>query len=78
MLIYQGKYRPGQDRLNHRLDIFNEFLVLVCTDMVIMFTDWIGDLEQQFNLGWYWSGLVLLTMMINLMTISYYGYKSVK
>lgn len=40
IVIYQGIVHPNKDRPTNRLDLFNEFIVLLCTQYVILFTDY--------------------------------------
>ena len=48
MLIYQGLVRPGVDCQLNRLDLFNEWMVLLCTLLVVVFTDWQSDQLLKF------------------------------
>ena len=74
-MIYQGSVRPGSDRLTNRIDIFNEMQVMICTQTIIIFTDWVGP-DVQFSMGWYWIGILLATALINLLIIFYLSFYS--
>ena len=75
ILIYQGYFRPGPDRFSNRMDIFNELQVMVCTQTIILFTEWLSP-DLQFEMGWYWIGILLMTALINLVVIFYLSFHS--
>ena len=57
------------------MDIFNELQVMVCTQTIILFTEWLSP-DVQFEMGWYWIGILLLTALINLLVIFYLSFYS--
>ena len=77
MVIYQGLFKPSSEYFINRLDNFNEFMILVCTDTMILFTDYVPDLSLQQEIGWYWIGLAILTVLVNLSYIIYHSMRSV-
>ena len=40
MLFYQSIVRPGRDRMLNNIDLFNEWMVLLCTQFVVVFSEW--------------------------------------
>ena len=48
VLIYQGLVRPGADRQLNRLDLFNEWTVLLSTQLIVVFTEWQSDQLLKF------------------------------
>ena len=70
ILIYQGLNRPGPDRMSNNYDLFNESILLVCIQLMMLFTDFLS-LDMQFYMGWVWIGFVLMTLFINLTYIFY-------
>ena len=74
IVIYQGQVRPGADRISNHLDLFNEMSVLICTDNLILFTDYL-DLTLHFQVGWAWCAILLTTAAINLGFIFYHSFR---
>jgi len=59
-LIYEGLARPGDRVYINRLEMLNEWFVNTTTFFLLFFTDWIGDYELQFKLGWAVIGFISL------------------
>ena len=78
MMIYQGMKRPGSDKLSNRFDFFNEAMILLCTETVVVFTAWIDDPVLQANLGWFWIAFLLLMIILNMIIIFHYSIWSFK
>lgn len=76
-LGYQGAFKPGPEQFINRLDCFNEFMILICSETMIFFTDFIPSLDLQLDLGWLWISLVVLTVLVNLLIIIYHSLRSV-
>ena len=76
VLVYQGIVSPGPDRASNRFDLFNEMQVMICTQFIILFTDWV-DPTIQIEMGWYWIGVLLFTAFANLIFIFYLSFRSV-
>ena len=74
MVLYQGLAKPGTDRMSNRIDLFNEMQILFCTDYIVLFTDFV-DLQLQFKVGWAWTAILLLTLIINLTFIFYHSIR---
>ena len=77
VLVYQGIVSPGPDRASNRFDLFNEMQIMICTQFIILFTDWV-DPTIQIQMGWYWVGVLLFTVFANLIFIFYLSFRSVK
>ena len=56
--------------MSNNYDLFNESILLVCIQLMMLFTDFL-DLDMQFYMGWVWIGFVLMTLCINLTYIFY-------
>ena len=60
--IYFGSYFPHKHRLLNRLEIFNELQIMLCTLHLMVFSDYVPDLETQYFMGWVF--IVILTSMV--------------
>lgn len=76
MLIYQGYFRPAYNLFENRVELFNEFNVSICSTMIVCFTAFVADQETQFLVGWTFCCLILLQILINLVIIFYYSFRS--
>ena len=75
IIIYQQGQKPLKARLNNQLEIFNELTIHISTIHMIFFTEWIGDLETQYELGWSMLGIISFNIAANLCVITYFGSK---
>ena len=75
-LVYQGLAKPGSEKYINKLDLFNEFMILTTSDCTILFTAYVEDLQLQHEIGWFWIGLVLLCVLVNLSYIIYHSLRS--
>ena len=51
-LIYQGSYCPLESRFQNRVELFNEFIVDLCTIYCCAFTSWVPSREAQSLYGY--------------------------
>mmetsp|Transcript_20646 Transcript_20646/g.31490 ORF Transcript_20646/g.31490 Transcript_20646/m.31490 type:complete len:104 (+) Transcript_20646:6281-6592(+) len=51
MVIYLGKMKPKQSRLDNRMELFNEAMTLMISYHLLLFTDYVDDLELRYNFG---------------------------
>ena len=71
ILIYQGLVKPSIDRMTNKFDLANEAFVLTSVQLLICFTAWIPVEELRFKLGWFWVGIVLFQILVNLGPVVY-------
>ena len=66
MLLYFIFARPSVDPIENYLLIFNEFIVLICTLHLYLFS--LGDENIDFinNVGWSYAGMIILQIIVNL------------
>ena len=65
MLIYIGVVEPFNIRILNRNEIVNEFMILIITDTLVIFTDFCDDLELKYNVGWAYVGVMVLCILFN-------------
>ena len=60
VLIFVGNNKPIEGRFKNKLEIVNEVFVHLISMHIIFFTDWIGDPDMQYNMGW--SMILLISL----------------
>ena len=68
-LIYYGYFRPSIIPFNNNLDIVNEYMTLVSTYSLFVFSAFVPEAGTRYLCGWYLIGLVALMISINLVVI---------
>ena len=53
-----------------KIELFNECTVIFACYHLLTFTDWIGDFEVKFQLGWSLIAVVILNVLINFTIVS--------
>ena len=78
MMIYIYGYQARFKRLLNRIDLFNEFFILVISLHMIVFTDFVLDPEIQFTVGFSMIGLTIFNFATNLLLLFYSGFLEMK
>lgn len=68
-MLYVGYYRPFALPSQNNLELLNEYLTLLCTYSLIMFSQLVPDPETRYLCGWQIIFLIVLTLSINLSLI---------
>ena len=68
-LVYIGKAEPNVDRVDRRIELFNDFMVLICFDSALMVTDLAETPEQKFHNSFLMIGIIQLQIMGNMSLI---------
>lgn len=66
ILVYVGVIRPFKLRSSNNQSIINEFVVLILTTIMVIFTDFCGIPETQYTVGWIYICIVLVYIMISI------------
>ena len=66
MIILVGLSRPYRLRSNNRLEIFNEFILLLVNYHLTSLTDWVSDGDTRYMIGWAMITVTVLGMTVNL------------
>lgn len=76
MFLYQGHFRPLETRFMNRIEFFNETIIAVIYVHTLCFTDFVPTQDKHLLLGWYMCGLMFFMMVVNLVIVFYFGFKS--
>ena len=74
--MYQGWNRPMEVPLQNRIEYFNEFVIWLCTVLMMGFTDFIPDQETQLGIGWAMVTIITTLIAVGLAFVFYFGMKA--
>jgi hypothetical protein len=63
--VYIGVNRPLILRYKNRLELFNEFIVVLISQVLFTFTDFVESEEWKYTMGFYMIGLICLSILVN-------------
>ena len=66
MLMYTGYVKPFQKPLHNRLEISNETLILFNSYFMIIFSNFVPDVEVRYKMGWYNLAVIFGIVIVNL------------
>ena len=69
--LYLFRLRPYEEPKMNRIEMFNELMLLLTSESLLIFTQYVDDPIAQYNFGWYPTGLMLSTVMINTLISTY-------
>ena len=75
LTIYVGSSKPFILPLENKLELFNEWIIFLSALHMIVFTDFLDDLDAQFLMGWSLVGACIIKMVVNLVFVIYFSYK---
>lgn len=76
--MYLGSTKPFNTQTKNRLEMFNDFCVFNCTLGFMLFTDYVDDLELQYEFGFMLIGVISFNGTINLIIIFYQIFLKLK
>ena len=56
---------PFEDPLLNYMELFNESSLLVTSYFLLTFTDFVPEPETRYTIGWVFSGVVALNLIVN-------------
>ena len=65
-LAYLLSVRPMVDSINNFIHIVNEVVVLVCIQMMFLYTEYVGDPALRYRFGFYFIYIVAADILVNL------------
>jgi hypothetical protein len=71
MLLFFTDVHPLNQSLLNRMEIFNEWTLLVCSYFLFAFTDFVGDVETRYLFGWVFIGLAVCNICVNWCALFY-------
>jgi len=79
IIIYIGQAEPYNTPSNNVKELINEFMILIITTSLLLFTDYVPDVETQYTIGgWSYCGIMTICIFYNLSFIVRAVSKSVK
>lgn len=66
-MIYIGRVKPNLSSKAQKLELFNEFITLILTYQMCLFTDFVPDSMVQYNVGYGFQGVTLFMIVTNIM-----------
>ncbi len=78
MLIYLISVKPFKESRLNRMEIFNEFTVLVCAWHFPIFSDFVADAEIRYIAGWSIIMTTCLSLLINIAIVTYLSLSDLK
>lgn len=73
--IYYGEYKPKKQRLEYRMELFNEVMIYVITYHLLLLSNWVIDPETRYFYGWSMGSSILFMVFINYLVIGYFTIK---
>ena len=58
VLIIEGYYKPYESKFSNKIEIYSNFCILLISDNLILFTDFIDGNENKFKAGWIMFNLI--------------------
>jgi len=78
MLIYLAMVRPFEEDYLNDLEFFNECCTLGMAYFLILFTDWMPDVNIRWNSGFIMIALIGFNMLVNWAVIGSITFKGLK
>ena len=69
MMMYTGYFSPFLSKLNNRMALFDEVIVLLSSYHLYCFTAWVGSPARRNEAGWSFLSLIALTVAVNFLII---------
>ena len=66
MIVYQGSFTPFKSKNLNFVEIFNESMMLLSSNQVIFFTDFVETLEERYLNGWVLIFLISINLFVNM------------
>ena len=71
MMIYMAHFRPMPTSKNNKQEVMQDSFMLLCAYHLLLFTDYLPDVELQYNLGW--SYIFVITIMLSFNVYEFLG-----
>ena len=65
LLGYILMIMPFEDPLLNYMELFNESSILATSYFLLAFTDFVPEAETRYTIGWVFSGVVALNLVVN-------------
>ena len=78
VLMYLAAVGPFDTPLMNRMEVFNEFCILLASTHLFWFTDYVPDPEIQYLYGWSLIGVSIFNIIINMLVMLWMSLSSLK
>jgi hypothetical protein len=78
MLMYQGHHLPLLTKFTNIIECMNEWLIVVVTWHLMLYTDFVPELQFQYVIGWSHVGFISISMFINVLVVFYFSGKYIR
>jgi len=78
VLIYFTLVGPFELPIMNKIEIFNEFCILLACTHLFWFTDFVPDPEIQYLLGWSLITVSVLNIIVNMLLMAWMSIPSLK
>jgi len=68
-MIWYAAVQPHFSKTRTRLEIFNEAVILVCMYHLLVFSNFVMELDMQFYFGYVYVSIIGLVLFVNLRTV---------
>jgi len=75
--LYYGGVQPFETRFRRRLDLFNEYSILLITWHMMCYTDYVVRVDTQWLVGWSMIICISFNALVNIIIILGSGGKSI-
>ena len=64
-MIFSAHYKPYGFKKINRVLAFNDYTISLCVILSALFTDYIGNQEMKYTIGWFFVGAIGLNIIVN-------------
>ena len=68
-IVFVIQVRPFETKFKNTLEILNEVCILVATYVILLFSDFVNDFDNRYNIGWFLTGFVALNIAANMIVM---------
>jgi hypothetical protein len=65
VIVYELKYKPFSNEFTNRVNLFNEFTILMVSYHLPLLTDFVDDVHIQYNVGYSIMAFTLSNILVN-------------
>ena len=66
MMIYMTHFRPMPTSKNNKQEVMQDVFLLVCSYHLLLFTDYVPDVEIQYMAGWSYNIVISIMITFNI------------
>ena len=78
MVIYFGYVWPFESHTITKLEIFNEIVAINLCYLMLCFTDWVGEADTRYLVGWVFIGIICSHLFTHLVLLLHNSFMVIK